>query len=104
MQTIWEAAKGKPEIPVRLENLNILDDIVWFGGPKDIRPTVRNVAERARDIFASDLTYPIIMTVAGEVVDGAHRIAKAYLQDMQVISAVLIDALPEADGFVKERE
>ena len=102
MQTIWAAAKGKPQVTVPLEDLSILDDIVWFGGPKDVRPTVRLVAERARDIFTADLSYPIIMTAAGEVLDGAHRIARAYLQGAQDIPAILIDEWPEPDGFVEE--
>lgn len=84
-----------------LENLNLLDEVVWFGGPKDVRPTVRKVAERARDIFAADLNYPIIMTAKGEVLDGAHRIARAYLEGKQTIPAVVIDAWPEPDGFVE---
>lgn len=98
--TIWAAAQGKPHVAVLLEELNILDDVVWFGGPKGVRPTVRKVAERARDIFAADLSYPIIMTAAGEVLDGAHRIARAYLQGEQTIPAVVLDEWPDPDGFV----
>ena len=99
--TLWAAAQGKHQVSIPLEDLNILDDIVWFGGPKDVRPTVRKVAERARDIFAADLNYPIIMTAKGEVLDGAHRIARAYLQGKQTIPAVVIDEWPEPDGFVE---
>lgn len=100
MQTIWAAAEGRSQVTVRLDDLNILDDVVWFGGPKDVRPTVRKVAERARDIFAADLSYPIIMTAAGEVLDGAHRIARAYLQGLQTLPAIVIDDWPEPDGSV----
>jgi len=99
--TIWAAAQGKHQVVVSIEDLNILDEVVWFGGPKDVQPTVRKVAERARDIFAADLTYPIIMTAAGEVLDGAHRIARAYLQGAQDIPVVVIDDWPEPDGFVE---
>lgn len=99
--TLWAAAQGKHQASVSLEDLNVLDDVVWFGGPKDVQPTVRKVAERARDIFAADLSYPIIMTAEGEVLDGAHRIARAYLQGQQTISAVVIDECPPPDGFVE---
>jgi hypothetical protein len=98
--TIWAAAQGKSQVSLPLEGLSILDEVVWFGGPKDVQPTLRKVAERARDIFAADLTYPIIMTAAGEILDGAHRIARAYLQGAQTIPAVVIDDWPEPDGFV----
>jgi hypothetical protein len=99
MPTIWAAAEGKPHVSVDLNALNILDEVVWFGGPKDVRPTIRLVAERARDIFDADLSFPIIMTKSGDVLDGAHRIAKAYLQDLQTVTAVVIDHWPAADGF-----
>jgi hypothetical protein len=58
------------------------------------------VAERARDIFGADLSYPIIMTKAGDVLDGAHRIAKAYLQGERTITAVVIEDYPPPDGMV----
>ena len=101
MGTIWAAAEGKPTVTVAIEELNILDAVVWFGGPKNVEPTVRRVAERARDIFSADLGYPIIMTRSGDVLDGAHRIAKAYLQGERTIAAVVIDDYPPPDGVVE---
>jgi len=41
MPTIWAAAEGKPTVTVAIEDLNILDAVVWFGGPKNVEPTVR---------------------------------------------------------------
>jgi len=101
MQTIWTAAKGAPEISVNIEELNILDAVVWFGGPQNVEPTIRRVAERARDIFNADINYPIIMTKSGDVLDGAHRIAKAYLQGVSVLRAVVLDDYPPPDGLVE---
>jgi hypothetical protein len=101
MQTIWAAAKGKPEISVAIDELNLLDAVVWFGGPKNVEPTIRRVAERARDIFNADFNYPIIMTKSGDVLDGAHRIAKAYLQGLQTITAVVLDDYPPPDGILE---
>jgi hypothetical protein len=101
MRTIWAAAEGKPAVTVAIEELNILDAVVWFGGPKNVEPTIRRVAERARDIFNADLSYPIIVTKTGDVLDGAHRIAKAYLQGEQTITAVVIDGYPPPDGVVE---
>jgi hypothetical protein len=100
MTTIWSAPAGKVETSVSLDELAILDEVVWFGGPEDVKPTIRKVAERARDIFSADLSDPIIMTASGEVLDGAHRIARAYLQGAKEISAIAIDDWPEPDGFV----
>ena len=103
MRTIWAAAEGKATISVAIDALNILDAVVWFGGPKNVEPTIRRVAERARDIFSADLSYPIIMTKSGDVLDGAHRIAKAYLQGERTIAAVVIDDYPPPDGMLDTR-
>jgi hypothetical protein len=100
MPTIWSAAAGKPTIHLTLEDLGILDDVVWFGGPNAVQPTVRRIAGHTRDICNADLSYPIIVTKSGVVLDGAHRIAKAYIQGLQTIPAVIIDDWPPPDGFV----
>ena len=98
--TLWAAAIGAPVTALALSELPLLDDVVWFGGPHDVQPTVRRVAERARDIFAADLGYPVIMTASGEILDGAHRIARAYLEGRETIQAVVLCDWPEPDGWV----
>jgi hypothetical protein len=100
MPTIWAAAAGKPRVELPLASLAILDEVVWFGGPKDVQPTVRIVAERARDIFAADLSFPIITTRAGDILDGAHRIARAHLEGRATLPAVILDDWPPPDGFL----
>jgi hypothetical protein len=101
MPTIWAAAAGKPQKQVAIAELGILDAVVWFGGPKNVEPTVRRVADHARDILTADMSYPIIMTASGDVLDGAHRIAKAYLDDLPSIAAIVIDDWPPPDGFIE---
>jgi hypothetical protein len=101
MPTIWAAAEGMPQKEVAIADLGILDAVVWFGGPKNVEPTVRRIAEHARDILAADMSYPIIMTASGEVLDGAHRIARAYLDGLHSITAIVIDDWPPPDGFIE---
>src|SRR5262245_33957212 len=103
MPTLWAAAEGRPQTTVALDHpgiLEVLDAVVWFGGPKNIEPTVRRIAEHARDILAADLSYPIIMTASGEVLDGAHRIARAHLEGLDSLPAVVLDDLPKPDGLL----
>jgi hypothetical protein len=38
MHTIWAAAKGKPELSIVINELNLLDAVVWFGGLKISNP------------------------------------------------------------------
>jgi len=99
--TLWAAAAGKPVASLAIAGLGILDEVVWFGGPSDVQPTVRRIAERVRDIVDADLDYPIITTRSGDVLDGAHRIARAHLQGLTHIAAVVLDDWPPPDGFME---
>jgi hypothetical protein len=100
MATIWSAAAGKAAVEVPIDGLGVLDQVVWFGGPNDVKPTVRRIAAHARDIFNADLSYPIIMTRSGDVLDGAHRLARAYIEGRKTIGAFVIDDWPVPDGVV----
>src|SRR5215831_8609643 len=88
MHQLWELAAGLPVKTVRLSELKGFDEVCWFGGPRNLQPTVRAIAEHARDIFASDLSYPIILSPSGEVLDGWHRICKAYIEGIEELKAV----------------
>src|SRR5262249_60561574 len=101
MATIWAAAEGKPQEQLAIADLGILDEVVWFGGPKNVQPTVRRIAEHAGDIMGADLSCPIIVTKAGDVLDGAHRVAKAYLDGTGSVAAIVLDDWPPPDGVVE---
>jgi hypothetical protein len=40
------------------------------------------------------LSYPIILSPSGEVLDGWHRICKAFLQGVEEVEAVQLIAMP----------
>lgn len=94
MHQLWELAAGLPVKKVRVSELSGFDEVCWFGGPRNILPTCRAIAEHARDIFASDLSYPIILSPTGEVLDGWHRVCKAYLEGIAELDAVQLPTLP----------
>ena len=94
MHQYWEAAAGLPVKKVRLSELDGFDEVRWFGGPRNIPPTCRAIAEHARDIFAADLSYPIILSPEGEVLDGWHRICKAFLEGIEELDAVQLQSMP----------
>ena len=94
MDQLWELAEGLPVEKVRLSELEGFDEVRWFGGPLDIRPTCRAVAEHARDIYNADLSYPIILAPTGEVLDGWHRICKAFVEGRDELDAVQLLTLP----------
>jgi hypothetical protein len=100
MDQLWELVAALPVKKVRIKELPGFDEVRWFGGPLKILPTCRTIAEHARDIYEADLSYPIILSPSGEVLDGMHRIAKAYLQGIEEIDAVQLLKMPEPRGRV----
>jgi len=94
MQQLWDLAAGLPRKKVRVSDLNALDEIRWFSERMQKLPTCRAVAEHARDIYEVDFHFPIILSPSGEVLDGMHRLCKAFLQGLEEIDAVQLDAMP----------
>jgi hypothetical protein len=100
MEQLWKLAANLPVKKVRVSDLPGFDEVRRFGGPLNLLPTCRSVAEHARDIFDADLSYPVILSPEGEVLDGMHRICKAHLEGVEEIDAVQLDRLPEPRGRV----
>lgn len=93
-ETLWAAAAGLPVVTVALGDLPELDVDCWFdGGPA----TIRQVAEHARRIAAADLAHPVVLAADGSLMDGGHRLAKAWLERRPSITAVRfeVDPLPD---------
>lgn len=94
MQQFWELADSLPVEKVRISELGGFDEVRWFGGPLNILPTCRAIAEHARDIFEADLSYPIILSPDGDVLDGWHRICQAFVRGLKEINAVQLKTMP----------
>jgi hypothetical protein len=94
MQQLWEMAAGLPVRKVRVSDLNALDEVRWFSERMNRLPTCRAVAEHARDIYEADFRFPIILSPSGVVLDGMHRLCKAFLQGMEDIDAVQLTRMP----------
>jgi hypothetical protein len=87
---------GLPQREVPLNAIRELDEPYWFGSEGD-RPTCRAVADHARLMAETDLRYPIILCADGRVMDGMHRVAKAYMEGRRSVTAVQFEATPEPD-------
>jgi hypothetical protein len=83
-----------PRKHIPLSKIRELDE-VWFG--KDERPTWRAMLEHMKLIDDADLSFPIILSSGGAVMDGMHRVAKATRQGRKEIEAVQFDENPEPD-------
>ena len=94
MQQLWEMAAGLPIRKVRVRDLNALDEVRWFSERMNKLPTCRAVAEHARNIYEVDFRFPIILSPSGVVLDGMHRLCKAFLEGMEEIDGVQLPTMP----------
>jgi hypothetical protein len=85
-----------PRREVPLDSIRELDEPFWFGGGSEAA-TCRAVADHARLIAEAHLGHPIILGADGRVMDGMHRVAKAYLDGRDAILAVQLGVDPEPD-------
>jgi hypothetical protein len=100
VENLWRAAEGLPVIQVEVEAIPDLDWVCWFDTHKP--PTCRAVANHARRIYEADFSYPIILAPDGSLMDGGHRLAKAYLNGITHVDAVQFETLPEPDWIVPD--
>jgi hypothetical protein len=93
-ERLWKLAEGLPVESVPIDDIREFDENCWFGdGPV----TCRMVARHAGLIQKADLSYPVILSSDGRLMDGGHRISKAWLNGSPTIDAVRFREDPEPD-------
>ncbi|MFB9315669.1 hypothetical protein [Nocardioides plantarum] len=98
-ETLWVEAAGLPVTSVPIADIAEFDQNCWFGATP---PTCREVAEHARRIEVADLSYPVILNVDGGLMDGGHRIARAWLDGLTEVDAVRFEVLPAPSWTMPE--
>ncbi len=100
---IWDVNKlvvksqNMSVVDVALSEIQELDEAFWYSAVDGNLPTCRSIADHAKLIQDTDLKYPVLLCAEKRVIDGMHRICKAYMQGMKMIKAVKIDPLPAPD-------
>jgi len=87
-------------IQVPVSDIRELNEDYWFGQGESI--LTKDIAGHAKQIYDADLSYPIILCPEGRVMDGMHRVCKAFLLSHDTISAVKFKELHEPDYVGKE--
>jgi len=87
--------KHCPQIDLPLAAIRELD--APFSAEADGTLTWRAVVEHVGLIEAADLSFPIILSSDGSVMDGMHRVAKAVLLGRTTIQALRFTNDPEPD-------
>src|SRR5258705_767094 len=82
-----DLSRAFPRVRVPLSAVLELDEPYWAGESAG-QMTCREVVDHARLILDGDLTFPVILSSDGRVMDGMHRICKALLQGLADIGAV----------------
>jgi hypothetical protein len=91
-----ELSRDLPVESVPLCAIRELDEPYWSNcGTRAL--TCRDIIDHARLMLECDLSYPVILSSDGRVMDGMHRIAKAALQGQDGIKAVRFREDPQAD-------
>lgn len=95
VERLWRLAEGiAPRMVPMRELAAILDQDCWFCGET---PTIRRVADHAKRIADADLSKPVLLAADGRVMDGGHRIARAYLEGREDVLAVRFPETPAPD-------
>ncbi|HVK04446.1 MAG TPA: hypothetical protein VM490_13295 [Armatimonadaceae bacterium] len=98
VERLWRISSALPVRRVPLTQVEgELDCPQWF---QTTNPSPRAVALHARRIYEADLCLPVILSAKGIVMDGVHRIAKAWLLGQEDIAAVQFARDPEPDHVV----
>jgi hypothetical protein len=84
-------------LPRRLVPLTQIRDLDerWCGDGEP--PTWRAMLEHVKLIEEAELSFPIILSSNGAVMDGRHRVAKAVVLGRTEVEAVKFDEDPEPD-------
>jgi len=99
-QRLWALAADLPVIQVPIADIAEFDLDCWFQGRHT--PSVRAVAEHARRIFNADLAFPVILNAEGQLMDGGHRLARAWMEGRTLIDAVRFPVTPDPDWVVAD--
>lgn len=91
-----ESAKGFPVFEIETSQIKELDEPFWYQDDNAV-PTCRSISEHIKLVQEADLKFPIILSAEGAVMDGMHRVVKAFISGFKTIQAVKFQKTPEPD-------
>jgi len=95
---LWHLDRELPVTMRAISSFDDLDRVGWHGQPANVgHLTCREVAEHAQRIYDADVLKPVMLSAKGHLLDGFHRLARAYLLGMNEIATVQFTQDPEPD-------
>lgn len=95
---LWKLAENLPVFEFEISSFDGMDKDFWFGDRN--HPTIRNVLQHFDKIQKADLRFPIIISQHGLIMDGVHRICRAYVEGKKVVRAVRFEVNPAPDEII----
>jgi len=73
-----------------------LDEPIWASknikyAPRDVLNNPAKYPDEYRRITTADLSHPILITKARHIIDGAHRLCRAELKKMTMVSVHIVE-------------
>lgn len=99
VKNLWEQSANLEIFDYEIAQFNGYDKDVWFGNHES--PTLLNILKHYKKIENANFDKPIIISNNGTVLDGVHRICKAYLEGRKTIPAVKFENDPTPDKIIK---
>ena len=90
-----ELTKSLEVIQVRVNDMLESNKYHWYHG--DNLPTVKSIFDHMKLVQECSLDYPIILSSEGKIMDGMHRVGKAYINNFYYINAVQFTVTPKPD-------
>lgn len=94
--SLWALSKTMPMIDIALDSFDWTNENFQCNSLSN-PPLWRDIGDHAKRIFNADLQYPIVMSAEGNIMDGMHRILKAYVMGHETIKAVRFAENPKPD-------
>ena len=71
-------ASGLPVRQIAVASIEELNEDHWYSHGAT-KPSCKSVVEHCSLILSADLSFPIILDSRGRVMDGMHRVCKAFM-------------------------
>ena len=96
IRCLIELTRDFPVEQILLVDIAELDETHWYEHEGD-SPTCRSLLGHMQLIDEVDLSYPIILDRDGRVMDGMHRVCRAFREGKDRVPAVRFATNPEPD-------
>ncbi len=95
VRSLWGLVGALTPFEYELASFKGFEQDMWYGNGSE--PTLRSVIEHMQRIRDAEMSFPIILSETGVVMDGIHRLCKARLEGQQRVQAIQFVVDPPPD-------